>query len=548
MHSPDPDTGVCVCPNCRLGAYLAQVYSRQQLASPDIMAEIPSRDFSGVAGGSPLGQFPTPPPPPPQYGAAAAAFGGGGTVSTVSSGSNTAAPKVCPMFECYSFCPYGSTCLLPHPSSGQAASSALGSAKSPFASRPQPPFALADAIHDLVRLGLEHENDYFRCYVCNFENIPESFTHKCGETAQYRYCPNCMTAAYQVQVINAVESLLVLVGDDAHKFKDLVDAVRAQLPEVLKIPFFYEAHRTATTVFGWSLVSPADAKMALETAWKQPHPVSRMPHGWYTTVISCGSGTGYIEHLFSRVANAHNRTINETHQREFNNMNAFIGGAFDVSTVKPIPNGGFCVSILSSDADVKMLRDSVSKAMSACNDILKNPSSFANVAADLPVLSSSGSTTPAATAAVAGSSHHIRFFAFDEIIRPAKFGVKVNYGSPQTFNSIDCEHAVLLLSWPPFGSPQQEQSSMGFEALRNYHQRGGNVLIYIGDVASTGDWRFHEFLATHWEAVRPYKVRRELRRWSPQLMGLIYAGNDTIGVYKRREVPLENLQWQWTSM
>ena len=377
----------------------------------------------------------------------------------------------------------------------------------------------------------------YHCYVCGHDDIPETSTQKCGETATYRFCPNCVSTCYQPQVGNAIESLLVLVGDDAHKYKDLIEAIRAELPELLKIPFFYEAHRTATTVFGWSLVSPADAKRSLETAFNissafgSSSSSSTTP---YTKVISCGSGTGYIEHLYSRVANSQSATLKKKNEDEYDNMNAFVGGKFDAEeSLTKIPNGKLCIGIITIPEDKAFLKDATETIVSKCKTILAQPSYFAQ---EIAKLQPEQNIKP------------ISFFAFDEIIRPPKFSVRVSYGSPQTFLSMPCKDAVLLLSWPPFGSPQQEQSSMGFEALRNYHQQGGEAVIYIGDVASTGDWRYHEFLASHYEAVRPYKVRRELRRWNPQKMGLVYAGNDTIGVYKRRGVPLQNPGWQWTSM
>lgn len=143
----------------------------------------------------------------------------------------------------------------------------------------------------------------------------------------------------------------------------------------------------------------------------------------------------------------------------------------------------------------------------------------------------------------------ISVVAYDEVIRVRRFSVDVAYGSPDVLLTMDCTDAVLLLAWPPFGSQQQEQSSMGFEALRNYVLRGGRCLVYIGDVASTGDWRFHEMLHTHFVAQPPYhRSRREVSRWNPSDMGLVYAGNDTIGVYALRPEPLTAVRWQWSSV
>lgn len=133
----------------------------------------------------------------------------------------------------------------------------------------------------------------------------------------------------------------------------------------------------------------------------------------------------------------------------------------------------------------------------------------------------------------------IDIFAFDELALRRSYSVHVSHGGPLSLLSIDCRKAVLLLSWPPFGSAHEEQSSMGFEALQYYTQGGGTLLIYIGDVGSTGDWRFHELLYTHYKLVREYPVRREIPRWCPQDMGLVYAGSDTIGVYHRRPNPVQ---------
>ncbi|MFZ7144710.1 MAG: hypothetical protein ACO1G6_05150, partial [Bacteroidota bacterium] len=128
----------------------------------------------------------------------------------------------------------------------------------------------------------------------------------------------------------------------------------------------------------------------------------------------------------------------------------------------------------------------------------------------------------------------ISFFAFDEIIRPVRYSVAVSTGAPNVLSSLDCPRAALLLCWPPFGSPEEEQSSMGFEALRYYYNRGGRVVIYVGDVSSTGDWRFHSLLMRMFYLSPDYYVRHEVRRWLPQEMGLVYAGCDSVGVYVRR--------------
>ena len=132
----------------------------------------------------------------------------------------------------------------------------------------------------------------------------------------------------------------------------------------------------------------------------------------------------------------------------------------------------------------------------------------------------------------------IPIFAFDALALQGTYSVHVSMGGPVALYSLDCRKSALLLCWPPFGSREREESSMGFEALEYYTRQGGTALIYIGDTAATGDWRFHMLLKTHYKLVRAYPVRRELRRWCPQEMGFVYGGNDTIGVYRLRDVPL----------
>ena len=351
------------------------------------------------------------------------------------------------MFDAFGFCLYGSTCLLRHdPQQSERALTA-------------PPRTMEEGFAVLCEIGKYHmNNEFVTCGVCGFAGIHESHVVKIGETYSYRYCVNCTSYAYYPYALHLVELMVSTVGDDYQLYKDLADRFRKGLPDLLKIPFTYECHRIATTVFAWSLVSPLDAKFALET-------VNKYVPG-FQTIVSVGSGTGYVEHVFNRVANR-------------------------VGPVPRGPAGDFTGSFDGVHAD---FREDNKKVIS--------------------------------------------FFSFDEIMRPAQFSVNVSYGGPSCLFSISCASAVLLLSWPPFGSPQEEQSSMGFETLRNYHRSGGQAVIYVGDVASTGDWRFHEYLYMNYQLVKEYYVRKELRRWLPQEMGLVYAGNDTIGVYVRRAASL----------
>lgn len=132
----------------------------------------------------------------------------------------------------------------------------------------------------------------------------------------------------------------------------------------------------------------------------------------------------------------------------------------------------------------------------------------------------------------------IPIHACDQIPMRISYSVHVSLNGPLALLSMSCENIVLLLCWPPFGSPDGEQSSMGFEALEYFRQCNGRVVICIGDVSTTGDWRFHQLLYMHFKLVKDYPVRREVRRWCPAEMGYVYSGNDTIGVYERRPEPI----------
>jgi hypothetical protein len=420
LHAVDPSTGLCACPSCVLGMYMCQVYGTQQRANPTVMAELPSAVFSNA-----------PLPPPPLR-----------PLKLVS----------CPVHAAFGWCLYGRTCLLPH-----------SAAVAPLVA---PPATVAEAEALLAAKGQLHEDDVYNCGVCGFVGIPESCVTKVGEVYSYRFCPNCASPCYFPEVLYFVEALVDEVGDDYQRYKSVVERVRAAAPLLLKIPISYEAHRMATTIFAWTLLSPRDAKEALDTVY------NLFPK--FESVISLGCGTGYVEHVFNRVANG----------------------------VGPVPHG----------------------------PVGPEPSSFDG------------------ESCVFAPKKKIAFYAFDEILRPVRFSVQVCLGFPNVVNSIPCRTAVLLLSWPPFGSPHEEQSSMGFEVLRNYHNGGGAFVVYVGDVSSTGDWRFHEFLHTHYALVKGYKVRREVRRWHPQEMALIYAGSDSIGVYQRRPAPLPPQHWSWMRM
>ncbi|CAD2218980.1 hypothetical protein AGDE_07610 [Angomonas deanei] len=258
---------------------------------------------------------------------------------------------------------------------------------------------------------------------------------------------------YEPNISYLVDFVLQDVGDDYLLYKDSVDSYRRRLPDEFKVPFTYEANRVGTTVFAWSLLSPEEAKYAVETACRVLPTADQ--------IMSIGSGGGYVEHVFNRVL--HNVVLDP--QWEVNR--------------KTFPK-----------------------------------SYFDNVKADI-------------------GGRQLPIFAFDELALKNTYSVHVSIGDPLALLSAT-RNTILLLCWPPFGSPTEEQSSMAFEALEYFTQRGGEVVIYVGDVASTGDWRFHELLRDQYKLVKGYPVRHEVRRWYPQEMGLIYAGNDTVGVYQRR--------------
>jgi len=96
----------------------------------------------------------------------------------------------------------------------------------------------------------------------------------------------------------------------------------------------------------------------------------------------------------------------------------------------------------------------------------------------------------------------------------------------------DLSDAVLLLCWPPFGSCTENQSTMAHDAARLFRELGGKYLVYIGDVQSTADWRFHEKLPIDWHLFEETHCFQPLDNWTPSKMGCIYAGCDSIGVYK----------------
>lgn len=427
-HTTTVDVG-CSCPMCLLGYHIAYLFSNQRRASKHVMAARPSPYYAQSNGAMP-------PPQPPL--------------------ERPAGVEVCPMYALYGFCPYLSGCYLPHKKQRRALVPRAGSADAELA-----------RLHDTAARHLDEE--YWECAVCGFYGIGELHQGPVGEMFYYRQCPQCSLLCCFPYVTYLVEYVLQSVGDDYQRYKTEIDRYRALAPDEFKVPLSFEAHRVASTVFAWSLLSPRDAKAAVDAAYRA------LPE--MEGIVSMGSGVGYIEHVFNRVMNKVDLAIAGVREAD---RNKYFSTSFD---------------------DVH--------------------ASFYG-------------------------QREIPIYAFDELALRGSYSVHVSLGGPLSLLSLDCRRMVLLLSWPPFGSPQEEQSSMGFETLEYFTQGGGEILIYVGDVASTGDWRFHQLVRSHYKLVRDYPVRRELRRWHPQEMGLVYAGNDTVGVYRRRQTPLPAPQ-MWTA-
>jgi hypothetical protein len=382
----------------------------------------------------------------------------------------------CEMWSAYGFCFHGLTCMFPHKNAPNSVSNQ--DAASPPATQststqtksnfkiPRAVLTDADRNRSVAELEVEirkmideHSNDVFRCRVCAYDGaFDPSCIIKVGEMYSYMTCPRCTSPLYQPLTLFMVEAVLRETGGKDHQaYKKLIDKLRSSLPHMVRIPLSFEAHRLASTYFGWSLVGPEEAAEALTAA------ICETPLPKASTIVSMGSGTGYIEHVFAEA-------------------------------IKLLP-----------------------KRKSTC------PKTGKELDDGVPVLSEA-------------RAQSFSVMAFDEILRESKFSVPVQMGTPDTINCLpDVKNTILLLCWPPFGSPGGPAATMGHDALRRFFDLGGKSVIYIGDVASTGDYDFHVLLQ---EAFRPcpsYRTRHDVTRWIPQEMGLVYAGNDTIGVYKKRE-------------
>ncbi|KAG5500411.1 hypothetical protein JKF63_03504 [Porcisia hertigi] len=413
----------CGCPMCTLTLFNSYMYRDQRRASPHVMAARPSPEYVMAPDGSL-------PPLPPVY--------------------RPDGVSVCPVYAAFGFCPFLSGCFLPHDESSCTP-----------ARVPRLASAEAEAKRLMQRATELQESDVWGCAVCGYNGIDESYEVSLGTEHYFRQCPRCTFMCFFPHITHLVEHILCSIGDDYQLYKTEVDRYRLQLPDLFKIPLSYEAHRVANIVFAWSLITPLDARDAMNSV------VQEFPD--VESIISIGSGAGYIEHIFNRV-------MHEVPLRE--------EWAVDRSRFRR--------------------------------------TSFDHVRCDFY------------------GKRIIPIFAFDALALQKTYSVHVSIGGPISLYSLNCKNSVLLLCWPPFGSREREESSMGFEALEYYTRGGGTMLIYVGDTAATGDWRFHMLLKSHYKLVRDYPVRRELRRWHPQEMGFVYAGNDTIGVYRLRDTPLSS--------
>lgn len=489
----DRSTNTCVCPVCKYQYFVYFFFSSQRRASSHVLYTYPNYYVEARA---------LPPLP-----------------FAVDPGLG----NMCPIYSAWGFCPHSVGCYLPHDADYEAELHFLprASAKDIRKSLPwrHPQVKRGgSAQEELERLrkkaAVHLRINEWTCDVCGHFPILESDVQPVGESFFYRACPYCNLSCCMPEVTYLLEHILWNAKDDYQLYKYLVDCYRSLLPDEFKVPFFSEAHQLATTVFAWSLVSPLDLQQAINAAYRV------LPS--LASVVSIGSGVGYVEHLLNRVMNnvdlpafgpvvAWRKAVEKARRRRQSSA-----PRENASHSTCIGEGihSHCSDGLKTDlphcAAEATIRDADRK------DMLEYPSSISKEKACFY------------------GKRVVPVFAFDELVRRYEFSVHVSLGGPLSVLSVDCENSVLLLCWPPFGSRTEEQSSMGFEALEYFHQRRGKVLIFVGDVCSTGDWRFHELREKHYKLVREYPVRQEVNRWCPQQMGLVYGGNDTIGVYERR--------------
>jgi hypothetical protein len=143
----------------------------------------------------------------------------------------------------------------------------------------------------------------------------------------------------------------------------------------------------------------------------------------------------------------------------------------------------------------------------------------------------------------------IEVMAYDTWLSSFEFNARQEYGVTVQTGNVDqlyalatpnLHDAVLLLCWPPFGSVQEELSTMGYECLQLFRSLGGEFVVYIGDICSTGDWRMHQVLYNEWTLYEATREFEALDVWVPEKMGCWAAGNDSVGVYRIEETQRRN--------
>lgn len=304
-------------------------------------------------------------------------------------------------------------------------------------------------------------------------------------------------------VYAVVTDLTFRVRDPYLGYKLLCDAIRRCLPPRLRCFFTYEAHRLGTMVYAWSLVSSLECEMSLRAA-------VRASGGTVRRLVSLGSGTGYVEHLFAETIVRDRLRLSPTATTTTEAASSSVSSP-SVAARKPTPNS-------THPSPLWDRRDA--------------------------------------------SIAHVSVFAIDETVvtRLARFSCIVSTGKPATLSTLgpSLADACLLLCWPPFGGPSVPDVRMAADATLNFLSLGGKYLIYVGDVASTGDPAFHVLLNQRFAPLKlPSTVhdgsavtdkgvtpttttplacgygfsRLEIRRWCPQEMGLVFAGADSIAVY-----------------
>eukprot|EP00331_Platyophrya_macrostoma_P022896 CAMPEP_0176440162 /NCGR_PEP_ID=MMETSP0127-20121128/20397_1 /TAXON_ID=938130 /ORGANISM="Platyophrya macrostoma, Strain WH" /LENGTH=199 /DNA_ID=CAMNT_0017824615 /DNA_START=293 /DNA_END=888 /DNA_ORIENTATION=+ len=193
-----------------------QECAAQKIASSDVMAEFPSPCFRGNRSANA-----TDSPLPPSYTAtttlAAEVCSGSSSLGNLSAFASTVARAS-----------FSMTVQKEAPPSDDDARTCVPSqahTTSEFPLLSQLPQDLDGALESVIRLGVTHSTtDVWTCFVCGFDNIVEGlYETKVGETASYRYCPNCTVWCY---MLNLIERLVDAVGDDYQLYKTMVEQFR----------------------------------------------------------------------------------------------------------------------------------------------------------------------------------------------------------------------------------------------------------------------------------------------------------------------------------